>query len=87
MENILPVNPDVPNFPQLYDKQEHVLNTNKLIQQVAEDTQCTYVNIHDLFTDTQGRLDEKYSKDGLHPAPGGGGFEMWVAYLRKLGFL
>jgi len=87
VQSILPVNPDVPDFPQHYDKQEHVLNTNKLIKKVAEDTHCTYINIHDLFTDDQGKLDAKYTADGLHLTPAGGGYEKWVAYLRGQGYL
>ncbi len=87
VQSILPLNPDVPNFPQHYDKQEHVLNANKLIKKVTEDAHCTYVKIHDLFTDKQGRLDAKYTADGLHLTPAGGGYEKWVAYLRKQGYL
>jgi len=87
VQSILPVNPEVPNFPQHYDKQEHVLNTNKLIKQVAENSNCTYVNIHDLFTDSQGRLEAKYTMDGLHLKPIGDGYEKWVAYLRQQGYL
>jgi lysophospholipase L1-like esterase len=87
VQSILPVNPEVPNFPQHYDKQEHVLNTNKLIMKVVEETHCTYVNIHDLFTDQQGRLDAKLTVDGLHLTPIGGGYEKWVAYLRQQGYL
>lgn len=83
VESILPVNPDVPNFPQHYDKQEHVNNTNKLIKKVVEETRCTYLNIHDLFTDEQGRLDAKYTKDGLHLTAEGRGYEKWIEYLRK----
>jgi lysophospholipase L1-like esterase len=87
VESILPVNPDVPNFPQHYDKQEHVLSTNKLIEKVAEETHCTFINIHDLFTDSKGRLDAKLTPDGLHLTPGKGGYEKWVAFLRKQGYL
>lgn len=87
VQSILPLNPDVPNFPQHYDKQSHVLNTNRLIQKVTEDTHCTYVNIHDLFTDRQGRLDAQYTQDGLHLNPAGSGYQKWVAYLRKQGYL
>jgi lysophospholipase L1-like esterase len=87
VQSILPVNPEVPNFPQHYDKQEHILSTNKLIKKVAEETLCPYVNIHDLFTDKKGRLDAKYTADGLHLVPKGGGYEKWVAHLRKLGYL
>ena len=87
LQSILPLNPDVKNFPQHYDKQQHVLSTNELLKEVAEATHCTYVNIHDLFTDKQGRLDAKYTFDGLHLAPAFGGYEIWVAYLRKQGYL
>ena len=87
VQSILPLNPGVPNFPQHYDKQEHVLNTNKLIQKIAEETRCPYINIHDLFTDQQGRLDVKYTTDGLHLNPGGEGYGKWVTFLRKQGYL
>lgn len=87
VQSILPLNPDVPNFPQHYDKQQHVLSTNKLIEKVAADTHCTYVNIHDLFADQQGRLDAKYTTDGLHLNPSGDGYQKWIEYLRKQGYL
>jgi len=87
VQSILPVNPDVPNFPQHYDKQEHILNTNKLIKKVAGDSHCTFINIHDLFADKQGRLDAQYTADGLHLAPAGDGYEKWIDYLRKQGCL
>jgi len=66
VQSILPVNPDVQNFPQHYDKQEHVLNTNKLIKKITENAHCTYVNIHDLFIDKNGKLEARYTFDGLH---------------------
>lgn len=87
VESILPVNPDVPNFPQHYDKQEHIINTNKLIKKVAAETHTTYLNIHDLFTDKQGKLDAKYTKDGLHLTSEGGGYKKWIEYLQKQGAL
>jgi len=87
VENIMPVNPDVPNFPQHYDKQEHVIGTNKLIKKVAGELHVPYVNIHDLFMDKQGRFDAKYTADGLHLTATGGGYEKWIAYLRKNGYL
>jgi len=87
VHSLLPVNPDVKNFPQHYDKQEHILNTNKLIKRVTENAHCIYVNIHDLFKDKQGKLDAKYTFDGLHLTPSGDGYQKWVAYLRKQGYL
>jgi lysophospholipase L1-like esterase len=87
VQSILPVNPDVPNFPQHYDKQEHILSTNKLIQQAALDLHCVYVNLHDLFLDSSGRLDAKYTIDGLHLNPRGEGYGIWINELKTKRYL
>jgi lysophospholipase L1-like esterase len=87
VESIMPVNPDVPNFPQHYNKQEHIIAANKLIKIVASQLHVPYINIHDLFMDEKGRLDAKYTADGLHLTASGGGYQIWIAYLKKLGFL
>lgn len=87
VESILPVNPDIPNFPQHYNKQSHILATNKLIKKVAQELHVPYINIHDLFTDKQGRMDAKYTFEGLHLTPDGGGYQKWIAYLKKLAYL
>jgi len=87
VESIMPVNPDILNFPQHYDKQQHIIGTNKLIKKVTTQLHVPYVNIHELFTDKQGRLDAKYTADGLHLTATGGGYEKWIAYLRKQGYL
>jgi lysophospholipase L1-like esterase len=87
VESIMPVNPTIKNFPQHYDKQAHILHTNILIQKVAHRLDVPYINIHDLFTDKYGRLDAKYTAEGLHLTQSGGGYEKWIAYLRKLGYL
>jgi lysophospholipase L1-like esterase len=87
VESIMPVNPDILNFPQHYDKQQHIIGTNKLIKKVTTQLHVPYVNIHELFTDKQGRLDAKYTADGLHLIATCGGYEKWIAYLRKQGYL
>jgi lysophospholipase L1-like esterase len=87
VESILPVNPDIQGFPQHYDKQEHILRTNKMIRNVAQQLNVPFINIHDLLTDAQGRLDAKYTQDGLHLNPKGKGYTIWVNYLRKMGYL
>ncbi|HEY8734775.1 MAG TPA: GDSL-type esterase/lipase family protein [Puia sp.] len=87
VQSILPVNPDVTGFPQHYDKQQHILNTNRMIMHIAKQLNVPYVNIHDLFTDAKGRLDTKYTSDGLHLNPMANGYEIWIAFLRKLGYL
>lgn len=87
VESVMPVNPTLPNFPQHYDKQSHILATNILIKKEMQKLKVPYINIHDLFTDRYGRLDAKYTSEGLHLTQQGGGYEKWIAYLRKLGYL
>ena len=87
VESILPVNPGIRHFPQHYDKQEHILSTNKLIKEKTEQLHVPFVNIHDLLKDKDGRLEAKYTIDGLHLSADGGGYQKWVAYLKKEGFL
>ena len=83
IQSVLPLNPDVPRFPQHYDKQDHVLRVNKLLKEACANNGLTFVNIHDLFTDKKGRLDASLTGDGLHLKPGGEGYVKWVAYLRS----
>jgi lysophospholipase L1-like esterase len=85
VQSILPLNPTVPNFPQHYDKQNHVIHTNQLLRQVAQMTNTTYINIFPLFLDSQQYLDKKYTFDGLHL--NAQGYEVWVKYLKETGSL
>jgi lysophospholipase L1-like esterase len=87
IQSILPLNPEVQGFPQHYDKQEHVLHTNKLLAEACEKNGLTFVNIHDLFTDGKGLLRADLTGDGLHLKSGGEGYVKWVAYLRSKKYL
>lgn len=85
VQSLFPLNRDVKGFPQHYDKQEHVLNVNRLLKQVAADTQCRFVNLFPLFLDAQKRLNAKYTGDGLHLNQAG--YQLWVKHLRQTGCL
>jgi lysophospholipase L1-like esterase len=87
IQSLLPLNPEVEGFPQHYDKQEHVLHTNKLLAEACKKYGLTFVNIHDLFTDKKGLLRAELTGDGLHLKPGGEGYAKWVAYLRRKKYL
>ena len=60
---------------------------NKLIRQVAEDLHFVYINLHDLFIDATGKLNAKYTVDGLHLNLRGDGYGIWVNELKKQGCL
>ena len=85
VESVLPVNSTVNNFPQHYDKEEHVLALNKLLQANAAAGNYTFVDIFHLFVDADGRLQAQYTYEGLHLKPPA--YVIWVDYLRKMGYL
>jgi len=85
VESVLPVNSTVNNFPQHYDKEEHVLALNKLLQANAVAGGYTFVDIFHLFVDADGRLQAQYTYEGLHVKPAA--YIVWVDYLRKMGYL
>ena len=85
VESILPLNPTVRNFPQHYDKQARVVATNRLLKQMARETRATYIDLWPIFVDRQNHLDASLTGDGLHL--NAAGYERWVRYLKKSGYL
>jgi lysophospholipase L1-like esterase len=85
VESVLPINSTLKNFPQHYDKGEHILALNKLLQANAAVGNYTYIDIFHLFTDAEGRLNREYTYEGLHLKPPA--YDIWVAYLKKMGYL
>ena len=85
VQSALPLNPTVPGFPQHYDKGDHVVRLNRLLRGVAAATRARFVDLYPLFLDRHGRLDARYTRDGLHLNEAG--YQRWVAHLRKTGAL
>jgi lysophospholipase L1-like esterase len=85
VQSVLPLNPTLPRFPQHYDKEEHVLALNKLLKANAQMGNYTFVDIFHLFVDADGRLDSRYTLEGLHLKPEA--YVIWTDYLRKQGYL
>ncbi|HWB25983.1 MAG TPA: GDSL-type esterase/lipase family protein [Chitinophagaceae bacterium] len=85
VQSVLPVNPGFKNFPQHYDKEEHVLHVNAILPKMIAPLNCTFVNIFPLFLDDKQRLDASLSIDGLHLNMKG--YVIWIDYLKKNGYL
>lgn len=75
----------MPNFPQHYDKEEHVLAVNKLLKGNATVGNYTFIDIFHLFIDADGRLKSEFSYEGLHLKPAA--YVIWTDYLKKQGYL
>ena len=85
IQSILPLNSTVLGFPQHYDKLDHVIGTNRLLEKIAKDMKCAFVNLYPLFLDKNNRLDAKFTSDGLHLKPEG--YRIWVDYLKAKKYL
>ena len=85
VQSVLPLNPTMKNFPQHYDKEEHVLAVNKLLKANAKAGNYTFIDIFHLFVDGDGRLKSEYSYEGLHLKPEA--YPIWAGYLKKQGYL
>jgi len=85
VQSVLALNPTLPHFPQHYDKEEHVLSVNKLLQANAKVRNYTFVDIFHLFLDADQRLESRYTFEGLHLKPEA--YVIWVDYLKKQGYL
>ena len=85
LQSLLPVNPTVQGFPQHYDKQEHVMNTNRLLRIVASAAGVTLVDLFEPFLDDGYRLDPQFTYDGLHLNDAG--YAKWVEVLTERGHL
>ena len=85
VQSVLALNPTLPHFPQHYDKEEHVLSVNKLLQANAKVGNYTFVDIFHLFLDADQRLESRYTFEGLHLKPEA--YVIWVEYLKKQGYL
>jgi lysophospholipase L1-like esterase len=85
IQSILPVNPMYPKFPQHYDKSDHVILVNKLLQTLAVSEKVNFINLYPLFLNKSGQLDVKYTHDGLHL--NADGYKIWVNHLKENKYL
>jgi lysophospholipase L1-like esterase len=85
VQSILPLNPTHKNFPQHYDKAEHIPRVNKMLETAAKASNYTYINLTPLFLDKNNHLADEYTWEGLHLKPAA--YEVWVAYLKKMKYL
>ena len=59
-----------------------ILAINKAIQQLAQEKQLTYIDLHRQLIDEQGRLKAALSSDGIHL--NGEGYLIWKKEIEEL---
>ncbi len=82
IQSILPTNESFKNLHKNYfGKQEHILAINKELKENKKKLPYTYVDLYHYFLDGDGRMDARYSPDGLHLNPAG--YDHWIEFLKK----
>jgi lysophospholipase L1-like esterase len=82
IQSILPVNETVERFPQQFNNSNHINTINDQLARYATRMRYTYVDLYGKFIDSQGKLDVKYTYDGLHL--NAVGYQHWVEVLKEL---
>ncbi|AMR32223.1 hypothetical protein A0256_12725 [Mucilaginibacter sp. PAMC 26640] len=85
VQSILPLNTIHANFPQHYNKAEHIPIVNAMLKAQSSALNYTYIALTPLFSDKAGRLKTELTIEGLHLKPEA--YVMWVDYLKKMKYL
>lgn len=81
LQSILPTNCSFTRFPKHQGKELHIRALNDTLQTLARQTGQTFVDLRPYLSDAEGKLDSRYTNDGLHL--NGDGYARWVAALRE----
>jgi lysophospholipase L1-like esterase len=85
LQSIFPTNDAFPQFKRHQGKEAHVRALNDALRQLASESGQTYVDLHPYLADSTGKLDARYTNDGLHLL--GAGYMQWVKALREMGHM
>ncbi len=75
VQSILPVSNVFGKFIGHTNKTDSILKVNKRLSNEAVNYQYTFINLYPFFCNKQGKMDTKYSNDGLHLL--GEGYLLW----------
>jgi lysophospholipase L1-like esterase len=75
IQSILPIHNGFKRYKAIFGKENVVPETNKLLEQYANTRGFTWINLYDLFIDSEGNLNCEYTNDGLHLL--GKGYLVW----------
>lgn len=79
MQSVLPTNNTFTLFKNHQDKNEHILFVNSQLKKLCAEKNVTYINLYDSFLISEGKMNPRYTNDGLHLT--GQGFLKWKEVL------
>jgi len=82
VQSILPTNDTFKNLEKKFlGKGEHIVAINEQLRKYAAKMHYTFVDLYSHVVDGEGRLDARYTTDGLHL--NAAGYKVWVEWLKK----
>jgi lysophospholipase L1-like esterase len=86
VQSILPTNESFKNLYKAFlGKTEHITTINGQLKKYTEKLKYTYVDLYSQFLDADGRMESKYTGDGLHL--NATGYDHWIEILKKEKYL
>lgn len=79
VQSILPVNDAFGKFSGHTNKEEQIITVNKKLEQHASAFHYTYIDLYNSFKDENGKLNKRFTNDGLHLT--GDGYLFWKHLL------
>ena len=84
-QTLLPVNNTFTQFKNHYNKDQHIQYVNESLKKLAASEKITLIDLYPQFLDSDGKLDKKYTIDGLHL--NAEGYKVWADVLKKGNYL
>lgn len=84
IQSLLPTNNDFTEFKRHQNKTEHIIAVNDGLRELAKREQVTFIDLYPKFMDENGKLDKRFTNDGLHLK--GAGYIKWVNILKELNY-
>jgi len=82
VQSILPVNgAEFDRFGGHYAHAGEIVETNRLLEELCRELNATYIDVGKALSDAEGRLDSRYTNDGLHLT--GAGYLVWKSVIEK----
>ncbi len=85
VQSILPTNDAFSDFKNYQHKENHIAAINTALQKMEDGNRIIYVDLNSALADAQGKLDRRYTNDGLHLL--GEGYTKWKEILIEKNYL
>ncbi|MFY0256040.1 GDSL-type esterase/lipase family protein [Chitinophaga sp. 30R24] len=85
VQSVLPLYEPMTTAAYLKNKKDSIIQLNVGIRKIAAKYNLTFINLHEVFADTNGDLKKDLTIDGIHLRPEG--YVVWINYLKDKKYL